>query len=122
MDFPDRLEISLRYWILSVMSLFGLFENVNFFKQIKRISDIKNNNDYDNKIIRSDESETCAMAEGSDDIDECDKTFESIGTGESFEESESGEIIEGEPYGIQYHEGRFNTIPDDSLWSSDVIH
>ena len=122
MDFPDRLEIALRYWILSVMSVFGWFENVNFNKQIKRISDIKSSYDDYNESVRSDESETCAMAQGPYDPNGCDEDSESTGTGEGFEESEPGETSAGESDGGEDDEGGLHAVPDDSLRSGDVVH
>ena len=122
MDFPDRLEISIRYWILSVMSIFGWFENVNFSKQIKRIGDIKSSYDDDNESIRSDESETCAVAQGPYEVDGCDEDSESAGTGEGSEKSESGETSAGESDGSKDDEGGLHAVSDDSLRSSDVVY
>ena len=122
MDFPDRLEVALRYWILSVMSIFGWFENVNFNKQIKRISDIKSSYDDVNESIQSEESGTCAMAEGPHDLDGCDEDSESSGTGEGPEESEPGEASAVESDGSKDDEGGLHAVSDDSLRSGDAVH
>ena len=83
MDLSDRVELAIRYWVLAGLSLFNMTEHRSFGKQLRRIEDIFDIYE-DSEELRSEESETCRVAEGS---------FEDIGGGEH-ESSRSGKVLQ----------------------------
>ena len=117
MDLIDRLELFIRFSILSVTMLYLPTDGPYFQKQIKRINSIVYNDGDEG--LRSDESDSCSMVEGSfRDIglvesDRSDRTRESIAdTGSSRYSEEKSDESGNQSTGV----------PDDSLRSGDAVY
>ena len=122
LDWFDRIELCVRFYILSVLGLFGMVNVRTFHKQLRRVDDILiSEDDESDDEVQSEESGACAMAQG---------TFESIGdnetcgsssAGESSEEVGSGETVENEPHESEDIEGGSSELSDDSFRASNGL-
>lgn len=120
-DWLERAELCLRFYILSVMGLFGMVNVRTFHKQLRRIDDILLSDDESDDEVQSEESGACAMAQGSFESVGDNETIGSSSAGESSEEVGSGETIENEPYESDNIEGGSPEFSDDSLRASNAV-
>ena len=121
LDWFDRIELCVRFYILSVLGLFGMVNVRTFHKQLRRVDYILISDYESDDEVQSEESGACAMAQGTFESIGDNETYGSSSAGESSEEVGSGETIENEPYESDNIEGGSPEFSDDSLRVSNDI-
>ncbi len=101
MDVIDRFQLSVRYCILSFLSLFGYTNSVTFNNQLRKVSYIINSNVESDSEISSAGSSSCYVVE---DVVNSSGQYEDSGsdsTGESTQEVGSEENVGGQSDGSE---------------------
>jgi hypothetical protein len=121
LDWFDRIELCVRFYILSVLGLFGMVNVRTFHKQLRRVDDILLSDDESDDEVQSEESGACAMAQGTFESVGDNETYGSSSAGESSEEVGSGEAAENESNESEDIEGGSSELSDDSFRVSDGV-
>ena len=103
MDLLDRVQLCVRYNILSLLCLFGYIDSVSFDNQLRKVKCILRSNEPDHEV-RSARSSSCYVAENYVHCTRYDQTSGPSCTGESSEETGSEEDVDRQSDGGENNE------------------